>query len=244
MSKTQVPVRGKRPKGAGAQSVYERIRGQILRLELAPGSSVDEASLARMHGVSRTPVREALVRLASEGLVQLLPNRGSQIAPLDLARIKDYLEAIDLCQRAVTRWAAVRRRPEQLDTIAQRARDFEEAVRAGDADRMVLTNRDFHAAIADACGNLHLALAYKRLLDEGLRISRFSLSDRYLGPETSGEFIDQVLREHCEMVEYIRRRQPDGAERIALHHTERTRERFLEFLMDTLSPELSVEVSR
>ena len=233
-----------RSRGGGAQSVYEAIRGQILRLELAPAANIDEASLARVHGVSRTPIREALVRLASEGLVILLPNRGSQIAPLDLARIRDYLEGIDLCQRAATRWAALRRRPEQLETIEARARDFEEAVRGGNADAMVLANREFHAAIADACGNIHIAAAYKRLLDEGLRISRFSLSDRYLGPETSAQFVEQVIREHRELVEYIARRQADAAERIALHHTERTRECFIDFLKDSLSPEMAIEAAR
>lgn len=231
-------------KGGGTQRVYDAIRAQILSLDLAPGVSLDEAALARLHGVSRTPVREALVRLASEGLVLLLPNRGSQVAPLDLARIKDYLEGIDLCQRAAMRWAAIRRRPEQLELITQLCRAFEEAARGGNRDAMVLTNRDFHAAIADACGNVHIAAAYKRLLDEGLRISRFTLSDRYLDLEGSRDFVDAIIREHKEMVEFIAKRQPDAVERIALSHTERTRERFIDYLKDSLSPDMAIEVLR
>ncbi len=76
------PIR--QPRGQGVQYVYEHLRDQIWRLELRPGSKLDEASVVRSLGVSRTPVREAIVRLASEHLVNLLPNRGAQVAPLDL----------------------------------------------------------------------------------------------------------------------------------------------------------------
>ncbi|MCP4204518.1 MAG: GntR family transcriptional regulator [bacterium] len=73
----------KQPRGQGVQYVYERPRGQIWRLELRPGSKLDEAAIVKSLGVSRTPVREAIVRLASEQLVTLLPNRGAQVAPLE-----------------------------------------------------------------------------------------------------------------------------------------------------------------
>ena len=209
------PVR----RGDSASFIYDAIRHRILSLELAPGAAIDEAALVREFGKSRTPVREALVRLASVGLVVLLPNRGSQVAPLDLSSIRDNLEAIDLCQRAVTAWAAVRRQPRDIERMKERAAEFEKAAARKDAAAMVLTNRAFHAAIADACGNLQIAAAYNRILDEGLRIARFSLNSLYGGDDSERRrFVDIIVREHKAMIAAIERRDAERARRRHLAH--------------------------
>ncbi|MFN4172160.1 MAG: GntR family transcriptional regulator, partial [Pseudorhodobacter sp.] len=64
-----------RKRGSGVKVVYEMLRDEILDLKLPPGSPIDEVQLAERFGMSRTPIREALVRLAGEGLVETLPNR-------------------------------------------------------------------------------------------------------------------------------------------------------------------------
>lgn len=236
------PPAAPRRKGDSATGIYEIIRAKILSLEMAPGSAVDEAAIVRSFGVSRTPVREAIVRLASEGLVLLFPNRGSQVAPLDLEKIRDYLEAIDLCQRAATAWAAVRRRAEHLAAIKARALEFDRAIKAGDVDAMVLSNRAFHIAIAQACGNAQIAMAYQRLLDEGLRIARFTLGNVYYRQlDTHRSFVDNVSREHAEMVDAIAAADAPRAEAIAAAHTDHTRDRFVSFLSDTLSPMIRIQ---
>jgi hypothetical protein len=86
--------------------VHVALRDEILHLALKPGAKLDEMGLVRKFGISRTPVREALIRLASEGLVFLLPNRGAQVAPLDLVDIAHFFEALELMQCAVNHWAA------------------------------------------------------------------------------------------------------------------------------------------
>lgn len=231
-------------KGDSATSIYDIVRAKILSLELTPGSALDEASIVKRYGVSRTPVREAIVRLASEGLVLLFPNRGSQVAPLDLEKIRDYLEAIDLCQRAVTAWAATRRRPAHLVAIRDRALDFDRAVEAGDVDVLVRSNHAFHLAIAAACGNAQIAMAYQRLLDEGLRIARFTLGDFYYRQTaTYRAFVDNVAQEHAEMVDAIAAGDPGRAELVAAAHTDHTRDRFVEFLRDSLSPAIRIQTS-
>ena len=67
------------PKGAGGARIYGALRERILNLELAPGEAVEEAAVERQLGGSRTLVREALVRLAAEGLIEQLPNRGARV---------------------------------------------------------------------------------------------------------------------------------------------------------------------
>ena len=78
---TSISVKDTRPRAKGTSTawIYERLRRDILSLSIDPGEDLDEAGLVERFGMSRTPVREALIRLASDGLVELLPNRGAKV---------------------------------------------------------------------------------------------------------------------------------------------------------------------
>src|SRR4030095_13154476 len=93
----------KRTREPGWRSVYDTLRTEILALTLAPGQLLDETSLAERFGLSRSPVREALIRLAAEDLVVTLPNRSTIVAPIDLASFPKYVDALDIAQRMTSR---------------------------------------------------------------------------------------------------------------------------------------------
>ncbi len=88
-----------KPRSAGWTGVYETLRHDILSLALAPGELLDEMSLSRRFGFSRSPIREALIRLSGDGLVVNLPNRTTIVAPVDIARFPQYVDALDLGHR-------------------------------------------------------------------------------------------------------------------------------------------------
>ena len=133
VSKSNVATKSRgRPKGTGAQRVYNGLRDDILHLRLAPGANIEETSLEKRFKVSRTPVREALIRLASEDLVTLLPNRGAQVTKFDVADLPKFFEALDVCQRFVLRLSAHYRTDEQLEELRNISRQFETAARAQD----------------------------------------------------------------------------------------------------------------
>ena len=221
-------------RGDSTRSVYTVLQDMILSLQLTPGQKISEESLAELCGVSRTPVRDALFRLAAEGLVVLLPNRITQVAPLDISTVRDYLEGMDLIQRAVNRWAAFRRTPADLVAIEKCGEVFEKFATMGQLKGMVLANRDFHAAIAVAAKNDLIAQSYQRLLDVGLRIARFTLNHESRDmTDNHAAFIDDILQDHRDMLDAIARQDADRAEHIAVLHTERTRERFKDYLAVT-----------
>jgi DNA-binding GntR family transcriptional regulator len=224
-------------RGDHVAHIYDSLRSRIISMALPPGALIDEAAILREFRVSRTPVREAIVRLGSEGLVVLLPNKGSQVAPLDIARIRDYLEASRLIQPFVTVLAAKRRTKTDLLEIEAATVAFEEAVQVQDGEAMVMRNRDYHAAIARSCGNELLSAAYTRLLDEALRIARFTLNDHfYTSAENHRSFVDKVVAEHRQMLNAIEQRDIDTAETVATIHTEHVRVRFSEFLGENIPP--------
>jgi DNA-binding GntR family transcriptional regulator len=205
-------TRGSRIRGSGAQIVYDTLRKAILELELAPGSPLDEMRLSEQFAMSRTPIREALVRLASEGLVTSLPNRNTIVAPMDFVRLPVYFEALSLMYRVTTRLAASNRNAEDLERIRGFEQSFAKAVALQDALAMISSNREFHVAIAEAGGNPYFTGFFSRLLDEGRRILRLYYSS--FGDKLPRKYVE----EHKLIVRAIEAGDAELAETLAATH--------------------------
>jgi len=218
----------RRAKGTGARIAYEAIRDEILSLVMEPGQALDETLLADRFGMSRSPIREALIRLAGEGLVVMLPNRSTIVAPIDVQSFPKYVEALDLAQRMNTRLAAELRSDADLKLIAKRQKEFESAVKTGNHLAMSEANKRFHMAIAAAGRNPFLAAFYERLLDQGRRMLHlhFDFLDR-------GHDGYLLTDEHAEMLEAIRARDVDRADALAHSHTRQFRDQFLRFMQQS-----------
>ena len=240
-----VKTRAKRPnvrvlKGASSDFAYRALKKQIVSFGLAPGADLDEAALVEQFGVSRTPVREALVRLAAEGLVQLIPNRGARVSPLGWNDIREHLEAFDVAQRLVTRWAALRRTESQLRAIDAERVAFDAAFARDDAEGMLDVNWRFHAAIGAACRNGVVERFYLQLLTENLRIARLAMTfECYPEPDAYKAHVGNISREHAEMLDAIRERDADRAEALAHSHAGLGRKRVSESLAGSLTPAMA-----
>ncbi|GAB1363905.1 GntR family transcriptional regulator [Rhodobacter sp.] len=203
-----------RKRGSGVRLVYDLLRDEILDLVLPPGTPIDEVQLAERFGMSRTPIREALVRLAGEGLVETLPNRSSMVANIDVFNLHTFFDAITLMYRVTTRLAAQFHRPEDLPPIRALQAEFAASVARQDALAMIATNRAFHAAIAEAGRNPYYLSFFLRVLDEGRRLLRLyyqSFDDRL--PQ---EYSD----EHEAIVAAIEARDIDLCDRLARAHAD------------------------
>lgn len=212
-------------RGTGMRFAYETLRDEILTLALAPGQLLDETTLADRFGMSRSPVREALIRLAGEELVVMLPNRSTIVAPLDVTAFPKYVEALDIAQRVNTRLAAELRTEDDLAAIAQAQVRFEAAVATGNHLVMSEANKGFHMAVAAAGRNPFLAGFYERLLDQGRRMLHLHFD--YIERTSEGYLL---TGEHAEMLEAIRARDVGEADRLAHAHTRQFRDNFLRFM--------------
>jgi len=210
----ELPPASERKRGSGARVVYDALRNEILALVLPPGSPIDEVQLAERFAMSRTPIREALVRLASEGLVTTLPNRSTVVSNIDMMNLHAFFDALTLMYRVTSRLAAQNRRPKDLMVIREHQAAFTRAVEAQDALAMIATNRDFHAAIAEAGGNPYFTGLFCRLLDEGRRLLRLyysSFEDR---------LPHRILVEHDDIVDAIQVQDVEAADRLASAHAD------------------------
>lgn len=203
-----------RKRGEGVRLVHSILRDDILNLVLPPGSPIDEIQLAERLSMSRTPIREALVRLAAEGLVTTLPNRSTIVSNIDFLNLHTFFDALTLMYRMTTRLAAEYRTDADLEGIRMHQAAFSAAVEAQDARAMIATNRDFHAAIAEAGRNPYYTGLFCRLLDEGRRILRIYYSS----------FGDRLPRryvvEHDEIIAMIEAGDISGADRLATEHAD------------------------
>lgn len=230
---------GSPAKGASSELAYRKLRRDIISLTLAPGEVLEEASLVRVLGLSRTPLREAIIRLAAEGLLETLPNKGARVAPMGWNDIREHLEAFDVMQGMITRWAALRRSTDQLRTLDVEATAFERAYEERDSERMLETNWRFHAAIAACAGNTSLEGFYNRLLTESLRIARFAMVyEAYANTEQFESHLQLILDEHRAMVATIGARDADGAEALGHSHARLAKKRVAEVLTGDLNPAL------
>jgi DNA-binding GntR family transcriptional regulator len=228
-------------KGTGGQRIYEGLRELIVSLEIAPGDGIEESQIVSRFGGSRTPVREALTRLAGEGLVVLLPNRRAKVAPLNLRDIKDHFEALELLQSAVCHWAAVRRDAAELAEIEKHCVAFEQAAARRDSAGMIEANFAFHAAIGTASLNSAIDRAYRRVLVDQLRISRVAMDKDYFGTETAySTHLDRIVREHREMVRAIAAGDFAKAEDAGRIHAGIGRVRISDYLANSLAERVTV----
>lgn len=218
-------ARAPHSRGERARLVHDTLQREILSLAIRPGAPLDETQLAQRFGMSRSPIREALNRLAAESLVVMLPNRSTQVAPLDLADFPRYVEALDLVQRVCTRLAAERRTEADLEEMRRCARAFDESLVPYDHLEMSAANKAFHMAIARAAANRYLSGQYGALLDEGRRL--LHLNFYHLASVRLG---NPLAKEHYRMIEAIEASDADAADRLAREHTRGFRDLFLEAL--------------
>ena len=195
--------------------------------------------LSRRFGFSRSPIREALIRLAGDGLVVNLANRTTIVAPVDIARFPQYVDALDLAQRINTRLAAELRSEADVRDIEAAQKGFIAAVQSKDHLAMSQANKDFHMAIARAGKNPYFATFYEKLLDEGRRILHLHFD--YIEKTNDGRLLTD---EHEEMIDAIRTRDVPRADRLAHDHSRQFRDRFLDFLRANYTSSIDLSTSR
>ena len=237
--KTAAPAarkaRPRRPRGTGASFVYDSLKAQIINLDLRPGTLLDETELSRAFKLSRSPVREALIRLSAEGLVEAVRNRTSIVAPFDFAMLPAYFDAIQLLYRLTARLAAMRPSPSGLAHLRQIEARLEQAHIAGDVLAIVHLNRDFHTTVAEMAGNPYIVGWLRALLDQGQRVFRLYLH----------HFGDRVppgkLSNHLAMIAAIEAGDPAAAETAGKADAETLIDEVVQFLGRQPTAELSLD---
>lgn len=192
------------------EEAVDRLRDLIVQGRLAPGARLNERVLCQRLGISRTPLREAFKVLASEGLVELLPNRGAVVAPLDPDRLQHTFAVMGALEALAGELACAHARAQQIDEIRALHYDMLAAHARGDLAGYFRHNQAIHLKIAEASGNPVLAHTYRRL-NANVRRARYMAN-------LSRERWDAAVREHEEILAALSARDAERLKRLLLEH--------------------------
>lgn len=142
---------------------YRRLEEAIVTLSLRPGAFLTEAQLIDLVGVGRTPVREALIRLAQQGLVEVLPRKGLAVADVNAIEIMAALDAREVLERLVASEAAKRAGPTDRIVILDKARAMRSAADRGDATAFMRLDKELDTAVATAARSPYATRALEPL---------------------------------------------------------------------------------
>jgi GntR family transcriptional regulator, rspAB operon transcriptional repressor len=198
-------------------SIYRRLRGEVLSCALLPGQQLQERDLVARFRVSKSPIRDALLKLEEQGLVEILPRRGYRVTRIDAGGARDMYGLRHLFEREC---AAL-----LIDAAPDAVLDGLEAFRSAPASRdlpdWIAYNRSFHVYIAAHCGNALLGRLAQDLIEHFDRLT-------YLSVTRSAEMsLDAYVREHGAIIDAIQARDKPLAAALLGSHIERSRRRVL-----------------
>jgi DNA-binding GntR family transcriptional regulator len=191
--------------------IYETLKHNIVTQVLRPGTILNEGVLAKQYGVSRTPIREALLMLAVENMVNPLPRAGYLVTELTIRDVQESFHLRELLECEAARLAASR--------IDEQTVEYLSAREMGVPPYVTEMNRDFHLTIARTSGSMRLYRLIEQSLDE---MERMLIRDPYMSEPP------QTYSGHREIVEALRRRDAEGAKEAMSRHLLNAKMRVLE----------------
>lgn len=201
---------------------YEEIKRRIITLTFRPGEYLNEASIAELLNVGRTPVHQAIDRLRLESMVEVIPRKGVIVKPISLNEVSEMTEVRMVNEPYSTGLAATRISEAALQRLDEICTLSDALAKARDLEGLMEQDRTFHAEIAKAAGNAILADILLRIHERSLRFWFISLSDSY--------HLREVQDQHRQIVEALRARDPEQASARMRDHIESFRKHILEAL--------------
>lgn len=203
------------PRASLVERAYLEIKRRIMGNFYRPNLQILEQELAEQLGMSRTPVREAMIRLAQEGLVEILPRRGMRVVPIspdDMREVYEVLTALE--SRAAQRLAERRPSRDELAPLLGALSDMEGALERSDLEAWAEGDERFHRLLLELCGNRRLAAMALAVFDQVHRARMVTLRMRPLPRKSNQDhraLLDAILLGDGEAAYEIHRQHRLGA---------------------------------
>jgi GntR family transcriptional regulator, rspAB operon transcriptional repressor len=189
---------------------YAALREAIVAMELPPGARLSENELAARLGVSRTPVREALIRLRDEQLVEIAPQRGTFVTPISVRGVLDAQFVREALECAAVRLAAEHATDDDVTELWAMIDAQHRSREAGDLEAFYRLDEAFHTRLSDLSGHLVASTIAQRAKGHLNRVRRLSLPRPH--------YIEEMIAEHEAVVAAVGDHDPHTAEHALRHH--------------------------
>ncbi|NVO17496.1 MAG: GntR family transcriptional regulator [Rhodoplanes sp.] len=195
-----------------AEGAYANLRARILDNRMMPGDQFTEGELASILNMSRTPIREAMLRLASEGLVEVRPRHGMRVKPISVTDMREIYDVLMALESEAAALAALREdRGDAIERMREAIRDMDRALERDDRKAWAAADERFHMLLVEAGGNSRIRDLVQTFVGQSHRVRMLTLSLRPL-PTAS-------TRDHEAVVDAVAARDPERARHI--HHEHR-----------------------
>jgi len=196
----------KQPLGVTA---YEQIYRRIMTLEYAPGQPLDEKNLMAELGIGRTPIREALLRLSSDFMVESSPNRGCVVRPITLQNTRAAFAALKIMEQGVAELAMKQDNASVLPLMHRANDEVDAAVKQNDVIGLVEANNRFHVYFARCSRNDYLIRALGQVRCETNRLAYLSFGNEIDPLRTLGEHYASVVKQHGQIIACLKHHDED-----------------------------------
>lgn len=203
--------------GSASAQIYQILRSEILSVHRKPGDPISEKEIESTLGVSRTPIREAILRLAAENLIEIVPQSGTFVAPIPFDALPESITIRKTLEELTVRSAAIKASLSQIAQLKTNLAIQRECAQMGDIDAFYQADEDFHATIAEIGG---FPGAWPLVLQVKVQVDRFCHQTL---PEAGR--MERLIAEHAAIAEAIEQRDPDKAVAALDLHIERLMDR-------------------
>jgi len=223
-----------------ALKAYNLLKEKIITLEFGPGEPLDEKKIERVFGLGRTPLREAILKLEADNLIDIFPGKGAYVKQITLKGVRDLLQALLALERSTVQLTLLNITPEQMAEIKSFHRRINESIRKRDPLNITFFNSQFHRLIAKASNNEYLSTYVQKIRVEEQRLAFLCFSKEVSATYPLQEHFRQVIQQHSNIITYLEEQDAQKVDEELVNHNRLFQRRIFGYLESYLSGEVGI----
>ena len=227
MEPAKIIINNKKPLGATA---YEIIYRKIISLEYEPGQRLEENQLVKQLGIGRTPIREALLNLSADMMVESQPNKGFVVSPITLQKTKAAFTALKILELGIATLAVHQDVTHYLSQMEIANQAVKDAIVQMDILRLVEANSTFHNYFARCSNNEYLIQGLNKVRCETNRLAYLSYGNEIDPCNSLHDHYESVVGEHNEIITYIKKRDETELKETICRHIKTFQKRVIHYM--------------
>ncbi len=227
MKPAKIKTNNKQPLGATA---YEKIYRKIVSLEYEPGQGLEENQLVKQLGIGRTPIREALLNLSADMMVESQPNKGFVVSPITLQKTKAAFAALKILELGVASLAVQQDVTHYLSQMEIANQSLKDVMKKMDILHLVEANSTFHNNFARCSNNEYLIQGLHKVRCETNRLAYLSYGNEIDPCKSLHDHYESVISEHNDIIIYIKKREETELKETICRHIKTFQKRVIHYM--------------
>jgi len=227
METEKIITNNKKPLGAAA---YDKIYRKIISLKYEPGQRLEENQLVKQLGIGRTPIREALLNLSSDMMVESQPNKGFVVSPITLQKTKAAFEALKILELGVASLAVAQDVTRYLSQMEIANQSLKNVMKKMNILDLVEFNSTFHSYFAHCSNNEYLIRGLHKIRCETNRLAYLSYGNEIDPCNSLHDHYKSVISEHNDIIAYIKTRDETGLKETICRHIKTFQKRLIHYM--------------